>query len=227
MIGRLAVQGPTGCRYLADERQRDYVQDGWNLTGDAYMTDADGYFFYQARTDDMIISAGYNIAGPEVEEALLRHPAVPNEPSSARPTRSAARSSRRSWCSRGRRGGRRRRRSELQDFVKASIAPYKYPRVIEFVSELPKTISGKTQRYRLRQMAGAKLQARSGKYHGPNGQAISVYPQVRSTVLRTPADASKDPLRCGFEAIARREGRGLTAIVEGTGMRRMRCTRCS
>ena len=75
-IGRLAVKGPTGCRYLADERQKDYVQNGWNLTGDAYVMDTDGYFFYQARTDDMIISAGYNIAGPEVEGALLSHPAV-------------------------------------------------------------------------------------------------------------------------------------------------------
>ena len=76
MIGRLAVKGPTGCRYLADERQREYVVDGWNLTGDAYEMDADGYFYYRSRTDDMIISAGYNIAGAEVEEALLRHPAV-------------------------------------------------------------------------------------------------------------------------------------------------------
>ena len=75
-VGRLAVKGPTGCRYLADERQGDYVQNGWNVTGDAYLMDGDGYFFYQARTDDMIISAGYNIAGPEVEGALLAHPAV-------------------------------------------------------------------------------------------------------------------------------------------------------
>ena len=75
-VGRLAVRGPTGCRYLADERQREYVQDGWNITGDTYLMDADGYFWYQARSDDMIISAGYNIAGPEVEAALLTHPAV-------------------------------------------------------------------------------------------------------------------------------------------------------
>ena len=75
-IGRLAVRGPTGCRYLADERQKEYVRDGWNMTGDAYTVDEDGYFWFQARTDDMIISAGYNIAGPEVEEALLEHDAV-------------------------------------------------------------------------------------------------------------------------------------------------------
>ena len=97
-IGRLAVRGPTGCRYLADERQRDYVQDGWNLTGDAYLMDEDGYFWYQARTDDMIISAGYNIAGPEVERRCCAIRRWPNAPSSARPTRSAARSSRRSSC---------------------------------------------------------------------------------------------------------------------------------
>ncbi len=91
-VGRLAVRGPTGCRYLADERQLDYVQSGWNITGDAFSQDADGYFHFAARNDDMIVSAGYNIAGPEVETALLTHEAVPNAPSSACPTRSGARS---------------------------------------------------------------------------------------------------------------------------------------
>jgi 2-aminobenzoate-CoA ligase len=157
--GRLAVQGPTGCRYLSDPRQKTYVQRGWNITGDTYVRDADGYFWYQARSDDMIISSGYNIAGPEVEEALLGHPdvlevaviGVPREergmivqafvvlrdPAVAGPAKAA----------------------ELQDFAKASIAPYKYPRVVEFVTELPKTISGKTQRYRLRQLAEERLRA--------------------------------------------------------------------
>ncbi|HEX7439364.1 MAG TPA: AMP-binding protein [Caldimonas sp.] len=149
-IGRLAVKGPTGCRYLDDPRQADYVKGGWNLTGDAYLMDADGYFVYQSRTDDMIVSAGYNIAAPEVEEALLRHAAVaecavigaadvergqivkafvvlraPHAPSDALVR-------------------------ELQDFVRAEVAPYKYPRAIEFRSALPRTETGKLQRFRLR-----------------------------------------------------------------------------
>jgi 2-aminobenzoate-CoA ligase len=98
VIGRLAVKGPTGCRYLNDERQRDYVLNGWNLTGDAYEMDADGYFIYRSRTDDMIISAGYNIAGAEVEDALLRHPAVAECGVVGQRTRSAARSSTPTWC---------------------------------------------------------------------------------------------------------------------------------
>ena len=152
-VGNLAVKGPTGCRYLADERQARYVKDGWNYTGDAYSLDADGYFHYHSRTDDMIISAGYNIAGSEVEDALLRHPKVAecgvigvadeergqivkamvvlrpgNEPGPATA-------------------------KELQDFVKQTIAPYKYPRSIEFVDVLPRTETGKLQRFRLRQTA--------------------------------------------------------------------------
>lgn len=154
-IGRLVVRGPTGCRYLADERQRKYVQDGWNVTGDSFLMDEDGYFWYQARSDDMIISAGYNIASPEVEAALLTHPAVaecgvvgapdeergmivkayvvlhPDHAPSAELTRM------------------------LQEHVKTEIAPYKYPRSIEFVEALPRTQTGKLQRFALRQMAGA------------------------------------------------------------------------
>jgi len=157
--GRLAVQGPTGCRYLADERQRNYVQDGWNITGDTYVRDADGYFWFQARSDDMIISAGYNIAGPEVEEALLGHPdvvevAVIGAPDAGRGMIVQAYVVLREGVA-----GDETMVAALQDFAKKSIAPYKYPRLIEFVAELPKTISGKTQRYRLRQLAGEKLQA--------------------------------------------------------------------
>ncbi|MEZ5960965.1 MAG: AMP-binding protein [Hyphomonadaceae bacterium] len=146
--GRLAIKGPTGCRYLADERQKNYVVNGWNVTGDIYRRDADGYFWYVSRADDMIISSGYNIGAPEVENALLSHDAVaecavvgvpdeergqivkafvvlnPNLSASAR---------------------------ELQDHVKATIAPYKYPRAIEFVAELPKTNTGKLQRFKLRE----------------------------------------------------------------------------
>ena len=150
-VGLLAVKGPTGCRYLADDRQSVYVKGGWNYTGDAYLVDADGDFVYQARSDDMIVSAGYNIAGPEVEGALLQHPAVadcgvvgvadeergqivkafvvlkPGVEPDAATTR------------------------ELQDYVKHSIAPYKYPRAIEYLAALPRTETGKLQRVKLRQ----------------------------------------------------------------------------
>ncbi len=160
--GWLAVQGPTGCRYLSDERQRNYVRDGWNITGDTYIRDADGYYWFQARSDDMIISSGYNIAGPEVEEALLGHPdvlevAVIGAPDPVRGMIVQAFVVLRQGVMPD-----AAKVAELQEFAKQSIAPYKYPRTVEFVTELPKTISGKTQRYRLRQMAEARLQARSG-----------------------------------------------------------------
>ncbi len=148
-MGRLAVRGPAGCRYLGGERQNEYVQDGWNITGDTFVHDEDGYFHFAARNDDIIVSAGYNIAGPEVEAALLRHEAVlecgvigaPNEdrgqiveahivlaPGHA-PSDLLVK--------------------DLQDYVKATIAPYKYPRSIKFVEALPKTSTGKIQRFRL------------------------------------------------------------------------------
>jgi 2-aminobenzoate-CoA ligase len=157
--GRLAVQGPTGCRYLSDERQRNYVQHGWNITGDTYVRDADGYFWFQARSDDMIISAGYNIAGPEVEEALLGHPDVVEVAVIGAPHPGRGMIVQAYVVLREGVAGDEAMVTALQDFAKKSIAPYKYPRVIEFVTELPKTISGKTQRYRLRQLAGEKLQA--------------------------------------------------------------------
>jgi 2-aminobenzoate-CoA ligase len=151
--GRLAVRGPTGCRYLGDKRQTEYVQNGWNVTGDTYIQDADGYFRYQARSDDMIISAGYNIAGPEVETVLLTHPAVAEcgvvgQPDDERgqivkayvvlnhgfaPDAALTRT--------------------LQDYVKASVAPYKYPRAVEYVANLPRTETGKLQRFELRRRA--------------------------------------------------------------------------
>jgi 2-aminobenzoate-CoA ligase len=151
--GRLAVRGPTGCRYLADERQRAYVQAGWNITGDTFVQDEHGYFWYQARNDDMIVSAGYNIAGPEVEASLLAHPAVREcgvvgAPDDERgmvvkafvvlrdgfvPDAALVRT--------------------LQDHVKGDIAPYKYPRAIAFVDTLPRTETGKLQRFALRQRA--------------------------------------------------------------------------
>jgi 2-aminobenzoate-CoA ligase len=157
--GRLAVQGPTGCRYLSDPRQQNYVQHGWNITGDTYVRDADGYYWYQARSDDMIISAGYNIAGPEVEEALLGHPDVLEVAVIGVPDADRGMIVQAFVVLREGTAAHPDKAAELQDFAKQSIAPYKYPRVVEFVAELPKTISGKTQRYRLRQLAEEKLRA--------------------------------------------------------------------
>jgi 2-aminobenzoate-CoA ligase len=162
--GRLAVKGPTGCRYLSDPRQRTYVQHGWNITGDTYIRDADGYYWYQARSDDMIISSGYNIAGAEVEEALLGHPdvlevAVIGAPDPDRGMIVQAYVVLRDPAAASQDKAAQEKAAELQEFTKQSIAPYKYPRVVEFVTELPKTITGKTQRYRLRQLAEEKLRA--------------------------------------------------------------------
>jgi len=150
-LGRLAVKGPTGCRYLRGDRQATYVTDGWNITGDVYVRDADGYFHYQARADDMIISAGYNIAGPEVEEALLRHPAVAEAAVVGVPDEERGMIVKAVVVLRpGAELGPEPEHS-LQDFVKSQIAPYKYPRAVEFVSELPRTATGKLQRFRLRE----------------------------------------------------------------------------
>ncbi len=156
IAGRLAVRGPTGCRYLADTRQTVYVQSSWNVTGDTYLMDKDRYFFYQARSDDMIISAGYNIAGPEVESALLTHPAVAEcgvvgKADADRGQIVFAYVVLRS----GHEAGDAMKKN-LQEHVKATVAPYKYPRAIEFVTELPKTQTGKLQRFELRKrVAGA------------------------------------------------------------------------
>ena len=151
-IGRLAVRGPTGCRYMNNpERQAAYVQGGWNLTGDAYVRDADGYFWYQARTDDMIISAGYNISGPEVEAVLLEHPAVADCAVVGAPDPARGQIVKAFVVLRD--GGMASPDlvSLLQDHVKATIAPYKYPRAVEFVDELPRTQTGKLQRFVLRE----------------------------------------------------------------------------
>ncbi|KQT44603.1 2-aminobenzoate-CoA ligase [Aureimonas sp. Leaf454] len=154
-VGRLAVRGPLGCRYLADPRQRDVVKDGWNLTGDAFFQDEAGVFHFCARTDDMIVSAGYNIAGPEVEAALLKHSAV-------RECAVIGRDDTARGCiveahivlGAGMVGDEIMAKT-LQDHVKATIAPYKYPRSVVFVDALPKTESGKIQRFRLRPAASA------------------------------------------------------------------------
>ena len=149
-IGHLAVRGPTGCRYLADPRQTKYVRDGWNLTGDAFMRDQDGVFHFAARTDDMIISSGYNIAGPEVEAALLAHPevaecAVVGAPDEARGQIVEAHVVLRPGVV-----GDAASVKRLQEHVKATIAPYKYPRSVKFVAALPKTQTGKIQRFKLK-----------------------------------------------------------------------------
>ncbi|WP_051370813.1 AMP-binding protein [Streptomyces sp. 142MFCol3.1] len=156
--GLLAVRGPVGCRYLADPRQREYVRGGWNITGDTYVRDPDGYFRYVARADDMIISAGYNIAGPEVEDALLRHPDVVETAVVGRPDED-----------RGQvvvahvvlRPGAYRDPEALRGFLKSELAPYKCPREIVFLDALPRTATGKLQRFRLRTGTG------SGTASGP------------------------------------------------------------
>lgn len=151
VVGRLAVKGPTGCRYLADERQRNYVANGWNITGDAYKMDEDGYFYYQARTDDMIISAGYNIAGPEVESSLLEHEAVSECGVVGIPDEQRGQIAKAFVVLKPGYTANEQMVRALQDFVKANIAPYKYPREVEFVASLPRTETGKLQRFKLRQ----------------------------------------------------------------------------
>jgi 2-aminobenzoate-CoA ligase len=160
--GKLAVKGPTGCRYLADDRQASYVQGGWNITGDTFLQDDDGYFHYLARTDDMIVSSGYNIAGPEVEEALLGHDAVAEtcvvgvpDPERGQLVTAFV------VASKGANPGAALA-AELQDFVKQKIAPYKYPRAIEFVPSLPRSATGKVQHFVLRDQAAKAAAERQG-----------------------------------------------------------------
>ncbi len=150
-VGKLAVIGPTGCRYLDDARQENYVKNGWNYPGDAFMQDEDGYFFYQARADDMIITAGYNVGGPEVEDALLRHPAVAECGVIGKPDEERGMIVKAFCVLKPGHAGDAAMVKALQDHVKATIAPFKYPREIEFVTSLPRTETGKLQRFRLRQ----------------------------------------------------------------------------
>jgi 2-aminobenzoate-CoA ligase len=151
-VGKLAVIGPTGCRYLEDERQANYVREGWNYPGDAFVQDADGYFFYQARADDMIITAGYNVGGPEVEDALMRHPAVAECGVIGKPDEERGMIVKAFCVLKPGHAGDAAMVKALQEHVKASIAPYKYPREIQFVAALPRTETGKLQRFRLREM---------------------------------------------------------------------------
>ena len=161
LIDSLAVRGPTGCRYLDDARQLVYVEHGWNVTGDTFIRDADGYFWYQARSDDMIISSGYNISGPEVEEAISTHPAVLESAVVASPDEDRGAIVRAFVVLKdgldqvAEPGARSALMRSIQDHVKREIAPYKYPRAVEFVAALPRTSTGKVQRYVLRQQAAS------------------------------------------------------------------------
>jgi 2-aminobenzoate-CoA ligase len=150
-IGKLAVRGPTGCRYLADDRQMQYVSDGWNLTGDAFTQDEQGVFHFVARTDDMIVSSGYNIAGPEVEQALLRHEAVAECAVVGVPDSERGQIAKAFVVLKPEFEASDQLTGTLQDHVKATIAPYKYPRAVAWVDALPKTATGKLQRFRLKQ----------------------------------------------------------------------------
>jgi 2-aminobenzoate-CoA ligase len=152
-VGRLAVRGPTGCRYLADKRQKNYVRNGWNLTGDSFVQDEEGYFHFEARSDDIIISAGYNIAGPEVEAALLLHPAVAECAVVGKPDEARGQIVEAHVVLAAGSKGDELMVKLLQDHVKAVIAPYKYPRSVVFTDALPKTLTGKIQRFSLRAKA--------------------------------------------------------------------------
>jgi 2-aminobenzoate-CoA ligase len=154
-VGRLAVKGPTGCRYLDDPRQCSYVQDGWNFPGDAFRQDADGYFFYHARTDDMIITSGYNVAGPEVEAALLAHPSVAECGVVGRPDDERGMVIVAYVVLKPGQLPDGAQTKALQDHVKNTLAPYKYPRDVVFVGQLPRTETGKLQRFALRKLAAS------------------------------------------------------------------------
>lgn len=150
-LGQLAVIGPTGCRYVDDPRQTNYVRDGWNFPGDAFTQDVDGYFFFQARADELIITAGYNVAGPEVEEALLAHPAVAGCAVVGAPDLVRGMIVKAFVVLKDDQTGDAAMVKSLQEHVKATLAPFKYPRQIEFLSALPRTETGKLQRYKLSQ----------------------------------------------------------------------------
>ena len=150
-VGRLAIKGPTGCRYLDDPRQHDYVVNGWNVTGDTYRRDADGYYWYLARSDDMIVSSGYNIGAPEVENALLSHPAVAECAVIGAPCAERGQKVKAFVVLALDAEPSEELVAELQTHAKKAIAPYKYPREIEFVDVLPKTATGKLRRNELKQ----------------------------------------------------------------------------
>jgi 2-aminobenzoate-CoA ligase len=151
-IGKLAVMGPTGCRYMQDERQLKYVKAGWNYPGDAFIQDEDGYFFFQARDDDMIVTSGYNVGGPEVEDALLKHPAVAECGVIGVADEERGMVVKAFVVLKSEQPADAAMVKTLQDHVKAMLAPFKYPRQIAFVAALPRTDTGKLQRFKLRQI---------------------------------------------------------------------------
>lgn len=161
-VGRLAVRGPTGCRYMADERQKTYVQNGWNLTGDAYVVDKDGYFWFQSRTDNIIVAGGYNISGTEVENALLEHPSVAECAVIGAPDPERGTIVKAFVVLKPDNTGDAAMIHTLQDFVKQKIAPYKYPRAIKFRSALPRSETGKVQHFRLREQEQQEQAANNG-----------------------------------------------------------------
>ena len=150
--GKLAVTGPTGCKYLDDARQANYVKDGWNYPGDAFIQDQAGYFFYQSRADDMIITAGYNVGAPEVEDCLMEHPAVAECAVIGKPDPERGMLVHAVVVLRADYAPDAAMAQALQDHVKARIAPYKYPRNVVFVAQLPRTETGKLQRFKLRSL---------------------------------------------------------------------------
>ena len=158
-VGRLAVRGPTGCRYMSDDRQLNYVVNGWNVTGDSFMMDEEGYLHFAARNDDMIISGGYNIAGPEVEAALLGHQFVSECAVVAAPDEQRGSVVQAHIVLKDNAAGAGDTRKILQEYVKSVIAPYKYPRSVIFCDSLPKTATGKIQRFLLKQKAHSKGEA--------------------------------------------------------------------
>jgi 2-aminobenzoate-CoA ligase len=163
VVGKLAVRGPTGCRYLDDDRQKGYVKDGWNVTGDSYLRDAEGYFWYQARSDDMIVSSGYNIAGPEVEGCLLTHPAIAECGVVGQPDADRGMIVKAYVVLKSGNQASLDLTKQLQDYVKAEIAPYKYPRSIAYVDSLPRTQTGKLQRFELRSMAAVEASTHTAR----------------------------------------------------------------
>jgi 2-aminobenzoate-CoA ligase len=221
-IGRLAVQGPTGCRYLDDsEQQKNYVQNGWNLTGDCFRMDEEGYFWYQARTDDMIVSSGYNISGPEVENVLLDHPQVTECAVVGVPDEDRGQLAKAFVVLTADAKADETMAKRLQDFVKQQIAPYKYPRAIEFVSALPKTPTGKLQRFRLRERSKSAMELVQPKdWPRPHGYANATVATGKQIFVA--GQIGWDPLTSQFASDdftqqVRRSLKSVVAVLEAAG----------
>ncbi len=228
VIGSLAVRGPTGCRYLDDiEQQKKYARDGWNITGDAYLKDEEGYFWYQSRTDEMIVSSGYNISGVEVESVLLDHPKVAECAVVGVPDEQRGQIIKAFVVLSGEAKASAETTQELQNFVKAQIAPYKYPREIEFAASLPRTHTGKLQRFRLRDAPSLKTSAENAlqflepeSWARPKGYSNAVAARGRSIFVA--GQVGWNPLTSQFEtddlvAQVAQALRNVTAVLETAG----------